>query len=124
MSAFFDTLQTASDHISVGAVGAAVTSAVGTAIVTTQPILVPDGTPWWVAASLTALGPVLTLVAHRLLAARAARLRRRAERKEQKAAEKLSDSDPTNDHEAASLLDDAAEDRADADALEALKPRG
>lgn len=116
-------LQASADHIPSSTTAAAVTSALATAGVTTQLIPLPDGTPPLLAAALTILGPVITLVASRLLAARAARKRAAAKAKEDRAARRLADGDPKNDHEAEALLDEAAEDRAEADALEALKPR-
>lgn len=119
---FIAALQSASDHVPGSTAVAALTSAAATAGVTTQVIPLPDGTPPLLALVLTVLGPVITLVVSRLLAAYAAKLRTRAALKESKAAQKKNDSDPKNDSEADKLLEEAAEDRANADALEALKP--
>jgi hypothetical protein len=116
-------LSALTEHVPNSTIGAAAASAIATAGVTTQLIPLPDGTPPLLAAALTILGPVITLVASRLLAARAARKRATAKAKEDRAARRLADGDPKNDHEAERLLDEAAEDRAEADALEALKPR-
>ena len=56
-------------------------------------------------------------------AAYAARLRTRAAQKEARAVKLHADADKANDAQAETLLDEAAEDRANADALEALKSR-
>lgn len=115
-------LQASTDHIPASTTAAAVTSALTTAGITTQIIPLPAGTPPWLAIALTVLGPVVTLVVSRLLAAHAAKLRARAALKEARAVAVKSDADPKNDTDADRLLDEAAEDRANADALEALKP--
>jgi hypothetical protein len=112
-----------SEHVPASTAGAAITSGLATLGVTTQIIPLPEGTPPLLALALTILGPVVTLVISRLLAAYAAKLRTRAAAKEKKALAVLADADAKNDQEGNSLLDEAAEDRANADALEALKPR-
>lgn len=109
-------------HVPASTVGAAVASALATAGITTQVIPLPEGTPPMLALALTILGPVVTLVVSRLLAAYSAKLRARAAAKEARAVAAKTDADPKNDADAERLLDEAAEDRANADALEALKP--
>lgn len=116
-------LHHASDNLPASTVGTAITSAVTTAGVVTQTIPVPEGTPPWLALLITIAGPVLTLVVSRLLAAHAARKRALAGAMEAKAARLQADKDPTNDAEAERLLEEAAAEKAEADALEALKPR-
>lgn len=116
-------MQSSADHIPTSTIGAAIASAVGTAGVTTQIIPLPEGTPPLLALGLTILGPVVTLVVGRLIAAYAARLRTRAAQKEARAVKLHADADKGNDGQADKLLDEAAEDRANADALEALKSR-
>lgn len=113
----------ASNHLPASTAGAAVTSAITTAGVMTQTIPLPEGTPTWLAALVTVMGPTLTLVASRLLAARAAKKRTMAARKREIGLAKKADGDPGNDAEAERLLDEAAAEMAEADALEALKPQ-
>jgi hypothetical protein len=78
--------------------------------------------PGWIPYLTTVLGPMLVFVAGRLLAARSARDRSLAAAKEARAATLRADNDPTNDGEAAALEDAADSLRAEADALEALRP--
>lgn len=69
------------------------------------------------------LGPVMVLVANRVLAYKAARKRARAGILREDAEALLQDGDPSNDAEARILLRDARELDAGADALEGLNDR-
>lgn len=71
---------------------------------------------------ISVAGPALVLVANRLLSAQAARKRARATFEESEAKRLEADTDPSNDARASDLRRAAAEDRAEAAALEALKP--
>lgn len=109
------------DH-STGAVATASTSAVATASYLSGSLPLPADTPT-INLLLTILGPVLTLIVARVLAAQAAKRRALAALKHKKAEEKKADGDPTNDAEAERLEEESIALQAEADALEALKPR-
>lgn len=123
-----------SDHQST--VAAAGTSAVATlGVAATSPP--PDSLMTLLPYLGTILGPAVVLLFNRLLSARAAGKRARAGRVEARAKVELAeaeaakaDADPANDaaadlarDEALKALDDAAAQHAEADALEALRPR-
>ena len=108
---------------SSGAVAAASTSAIATASYLAGALPIPDGTNPSLTLTLTILGPVLTLVVTRLLSARAAKKRALAALNLKRANEKRKDGDPANDKEADVLEERAIELQAEADGLEALKPK-
>jgi hypothetical protein len=77
-----------------------------------------DGTPMSLLSYLPAiLGPALVVVVNRLLAVRAAKLRARAAILESEAASELADANNANDAEAKKKQLEAAELKAEADAL-------
>jgi hypothetical protein len=81
----------------------------------------PDTNPLsWVPFLLSVVGPTLALVINRLLAAHAAKKRALAQHEDAEAVKAEADKDPATDPAAHRLK--AAELRAEADALEALKP--
>lgn len=104
----------------IGPISAGVTSTVATVGLAASAVPPPEGLPVWAAYGLSILGPVFILVAKRVLAAVAASKRAKAKVKEDRARALLADKDPKNDAEAHALEEDAAGDRASADALEAL----
>lgn len=106
---------------SSGAVASASTSAVATASYLSGNLPLPSNPT--LSLLLTILGPVLTLIVARLLAAQAARRRALGALKQKKAEEKKADGNPENDKEAEQLEEEAAALNAEADALEALKPK-
>lgn len=78
----------------------------------------------WVPYLMSVIGPVAILVVNRVLSAKAAARRARAVFEEAEAERKRTDADPANDSEARDHALRAAELRAEADALEALRPAG
>jgi len=101
---------------------AASVAGVGTTIslASTQP-LDPAQAHTWLSYVPTIVGPALVVIANRLLAARAARKRATAEYCEAEAKRKETDADPANDAEASKDRLEAAQLRAEADALESLR---
>lgn len=71
---------------------------------------------------ISLLGPVLVLVANRVLSAKAAGKRARKALLDREAASKENDGDPANDAEVRELKAQAAELEAEAAVLDALKP--
>lgn len=101
---------------------AASVAGVGTTIslAASQP-LDPDQAHTWLSYIPTIVGPALVVIANRLLAARAARKRAMAEYHDAEAKRKETDADPSNDAEAPKDRLEAAQLRAEADALESLR---
>lgn len=108
------------DHTS-GVVASASASAVATATYLSGELPLPSNPT--LSLLLTILGPVLTLVVARVLAAHAARKRALSALKHKQAEQKRADGDPANDAEAERLEEESAALSAEADALEALKPK-
>lgn len=73
--------------------------------------------------AVSLLGPILVLIAHRVLAFKAAKVRIEAERLRLEAEIKLNDGDPRTDPEGKRLLLEARKLEAGADALEGIKIR-
>lgn len=84
---------------------------------------VPAELPSWLPYATTIIGPILVLVAQRVLAAFAAARRSLAASQDARAKALLTDKNPANDAEGHKLQDEAAKNRAIADAVEALKSR-
>lgn len=84
---------------------------------------VPAELPTWLPYLTTIVGPLLVLLAQRALSAFGAARRSLAESQEKRARQLLADKNPANDAEAHALEDKAAQNRAIADAVEALKAR-
>lgn len=102
------------------AISGSLVSTISTLGITTGAVPVPPGAPMWLPYLLSVCGPMLMFVAHRLLAARAAKKRALAASKSARALALRADSDPRNDAEANALEDSAAELVAEAAALDAF----
>lgn len=103
------------------AIGASVTSFLGTLGLATHALPVPSTVPEWLPYVSTILGPVLVVIVNKLLAGKSAQERSIAAAKEKRAADLLADGKPENDGEARRLQDEADSARAVADALDAAK---
>ena len=110
------TLMSNADGIlaSVAGVGATVSLAAGAPV--------PDSVPAWLPYAVSTLAPLVIYVAKRLLDARAARKDARAAILEARSKALLGDTDPDNDLQAAALVLEAAEERAEAAALRRSAP--
>lgn len=116
-------ITTMTEHLPASAVAAAGTSFLATLGVASQTIPIPAGTPPGLALALSVLGPVLVFVARHLLAVYSAKKKAHAALLEKRAAALRADTDPSNDGQADKLEDEAAEDRAAAEALDNLQKR-
>jgi hypothetical protein len=106
------------------AVAASVVGGTAGAAAAAGALPIPPDAPWW-AAWLGALGVSLApFVLSRLLAAAGAFPRALAEAREARARSMLNDKTPTNDDDAARLLDEAAQLRAVAAAIDAASRNG